>query len=173
MTLFTIGHGTVDEETFVRRLAAAGVRHVVDVRRFPASRRWPWFNAGLMTTWLPVSGIGYEPAPALGGRRSPRPDTPNIALRERGFRGYADYMETAEFRAAFAALLARAGELPTAVMCSETLWWRCHRRLIADAAVLLAGEAVVHIVGDAVQPHKPTAGVRVDGDRLVYDQGSG
>ena len=173
MTLFTIGHGTVDEATLVRRLSAAGVRHVVDVRRFPGSRRWPWFGAGAMAVWLPQDGIGYEPALALGGRRTPRPDSPNVALRERGFRGYADYMETAEFRQAFDGLLVRANELPTAIMCSETLWWRCHRRLIADAAVLLAGEDVVHLVGDARAAHKPTAGVRVDGDRLVYDQGSG
>ncbi|MBV8152337.1 MAG: DUF488 domain-containing protein [Candidatus Eremiobacteraeota bacterium] len=173
MTLFTIGHGTVDQETLVRRLAAAGVMNVVDVRRFPGSRRWPWFGAAAMSEWLPASGIGYEPAPALGGRRTPRPASANVVLRERGFRGYADYMETAEFRDAFAALLARARERPTAIMCSETLWWRCHRRLIADAAVLLAGGAVLHIVGDTLAPHKPTAGVRLDGDHLVYDQGSG
>ena len=173
MTLFTIGHGTVDEETFARRLAAAQVERIVDVRRFPASRRWPWFNGDAMALWLPQAGVGYEQAPDLGGRRSPLPDSPNVALRERGFRGYADYMQTPPFQAAFAALLEGAAEQPTAVMCSETLWWRCHRRLIADAAMLLHGTDVTHLVGDARQPHRPTSGVRRDGDRLVYDQTGG
>jgi len=173
MTLFTIGHGTVDAETFVRRLAATPVERVVDVRRFPGSRRWPWFAGDAMAVWLPLQGVAYEQSADLGGRRRPQPDSPNVALRESGFRGYADYMETAPFRDAFAALRAAAAERPTAVMCSETLWWRCHRRLIADAAVLLAGDEVIHVVGDTLQPHRLTSGVRLDGDRLVYDQGSG
>jgi uncharacterized protein (DUF488 family) len=173
MTLFTIGHGTVDEATLVARLAAAEVRRVVDVRRYPGSRRWPWFGAAAMATWLPESRIAYVPATELGGRREPAPDSPNVALRERGFRGYADYMRTPTFRAAFDALLAAAAAAPTTVLCSETLWWRCHRRLIADAAVLLAGVEVVHLVGTSRQSHRLTAGVRKDGDQLVYDAAGG
>jgi uncharacterized protein (DUF488 family) len=169
MTLFTYGHGTADEATFAARLEAAGVARIVDVRRFPGSRRWPWFAAEAMARWLPAAGIAYVPAPELGGRRTPRPDSRNVVLRERGFRGYADYMETAEFRTAFARLVLDASDEPTAVVCSETLWWRCHRRLIADAAELLAGLEVVHIVGNALQRHKPTAGVRTEGESLVYD----
>jgi uncharacterized protein (DUF488 family) len=168
MTLFTIGHGTLDEATFVARLEAAGVRRVVDVRRFPGSRRWPWFDAAAMAEWLPERGLAYVPAPELGGRRTPRPDSRNVVLRDAGFRGYADFMETEPFRAALGTLLAGASEVPTAVMCSETLWWRCHRRLIADAAILLAGAEVVHLVGSARQPHVVTAGVRRIGDALVY-----
>jgi len=173
MTLFTIGHGTLDEATFVARLETAGVRRVVDVRRFPGSRRWPWFNATAMAEWLPEHGLAYVPAPELGGRRTPRPDSRNVVLREAGFRGYADFMETEPFRAAFDALLAEASGTPTAVMCSETLWWRCHRRLIADAAILLAGAEVVHLVGVARQPHRVTTGVRRFGDVLVYDAQDG
>jgi uncharacterized protein (DUF488 family) len=169
MTLYTYGHGTADETTFASRLGAAGVHRVVDVRRFPGSRRWPWFTADAMARWLPERGIDYVAATELGGRRAPQPDSPNVALRERGFRGYADYMLTPEFREAFAMLLAGSARSPTAVLCSETLWWRCHRRLVADAAVLLAGVEVIHLVGAARQPHKPTAGVRPAGDHLVYD----
>lgn len=173
MTLFTLGHGTVDEATFAARLHAAEVACVVDVRRFPGSRRWPWFAADAMRVWLPERGIAYVPAVALGGRREPAPDSPNVALRERGFRGYADYMATEAFRTAFAELLAGASERRTAIVCSETLWWRCHRRLVADAATLLAGVEVVHLVGAARQPHRPTAGVRRVGERLVYDGADG
>jgi uncharacterized protein (DUF488 family) len=169
MTLFTYGHGTNDETTFASRLEAAGVRRVVDVRRFPGSRRWPWFAAEAMASWLPEHGLVYVAAPELGGRRAPSPESPHVALRERGFRGYADYMLTPPFREAFGVLLAAAAATPTAIVCSETLWWRCHRRLIADAAVLLAGSEVIHLVGATRQPHRPTAGVRLAGDVLVYD----
>ena len=171
MILYTYGHGTADQDTFTTRLVEAGVVRVVDVRRFPGSRRWPWFAAAAMAQWLPERGIAYVPAVELGGRRTPAPDSPNVVLREAGFRGYADYMATPAFRAAFARLLGEAAAAPTAVVCSETLWWRCHRRLIADAAVLLAGAEVVHLVGAARQPHRPTEGVRRAGEQLVYDAG--
>ncbi len=168
-TLFTIGHGTADAQTFAGWLDGAGVRRVVDVRRFPGSRRWPWFNAAEMARWLRDADIAYAPAPELGGRRKPNPDSINVALREPGFRAYADYMATATFRAAMDALLAGAAVTPSAIMCSETLWWRCHRRLISDAAVLLHGVDVVHLVAGKPQPHRPTAGARVAGDALIYD----
>ena len=173
MQLYTIGHGTADESLFAARLAAAGVARVVDVRRFPGSRRWPWFAATAMAAWLPQRAIAYVSATDLGGRRSPAPDSPNVVLRQPAFRGYADYMATVTFRDAFERLLAEANDSPTAVMCSETLWWRCHRRLIADAAVLLAGVDVVHLVGDARQPHRLTEGVRPAGEHVVYDRVSG
>jgi uncharacterized protein (DUF488 family) len=169
-TLFTIGHGTAEQDIFAARLAAAGIERLVDVRRFPSSRRWPWFDAGSMAEWITANGIAYVPAPELGGRRTPRPDSANVVWRERGFRGYADYMQTDDFRVAFAALVDGAEQRPTAVMCSETLWWRCHRRLIADAAVLLRGVEVAHLVGPSRQPHRPTDGARVaDRETLVYD----
>jgi len=114
-----------------------------------------------MADWLPASGIAYVPAPELGGRRTPNADSPNIALRTPAFRAYADFMSTAEFRDALRALLAASSNAPAAVACSETLWWRCHRRLIADAAVLLYGVDVRHIVGSKEQPHRLTDGVRI------------
>lgn len=170
-TLFTQGHGTSDAQTFADWLRAAGVERVVDVRRFPGSRRWPWFGAAEMAIWLPEHGLAYVPATELGGRREPLPDSPNVILRERGFRGYADYMATEPFRAAFARLLDEAAESPTAIVCSETPWWRCHRRLISDAAVLLGGAKVVHLIGGTQHPHRLTEGVRRAGDRLIYDGG--
>ena len=170
-TLFTLGHGTADAPSFVDRLRAAAVERVVDVRRFPGSRRWPWFGAAQMAVWLPEHGIAYVPAVELGGRRDPRSDSPNTRLRERGFRGYADYMATEPFRAALTRLLDEAAASPTAIVCSETLWWRCHRRLISDAAVLLGGAGVVHLVGETREPHRLTDCVRRDGDQLVYDGG--
>jgi uncharacterized protein (DUF488 family) len=160
MTLFTLGHGTADAETFAARLHA-----------YPGSRRWPWFGAAEMARWLPRHGIDYVPATELGGRREPRPDSPNVALRERAFRGFADYMETEAFHAAFTRLLDEAATVPTALVCSETLWWRCHRRLISDAAVLLGGADVVHLVGTGRQPHRLTEGVRRAGNTLRYDGG--
>ncbi len=170
MTLFTVGHGTAEADAFAQRVNRAGVRRVVDVRRFPGSRRMPWFAADALAKWLPEHGVAYVPAPELGGRRVPRRDSSNVALREAGFRGYADYMQTPEFRAAFGALLGDAASEPTAVMCAETLWWRCHRRLIADAAVALHAVDVLHVVGDTLQAHRLTAGVRVlDPETLTYD----
>ncbi|HEX3550928.1 MAG TPA: DUF488 domain-containing protein [Candidatus Elarobacter sp.] len=169
MTLFTIGHGTSERVAFTAWLDGAGIRALADVRRFPGSRRWPWFNADEMARWVPAAGIVYRPEPELGGRRRPRPDSVNVALREPGFRAYADYMATEPFRAALDALLARAADAPTAVMCSETVWWRCHRRLIADAATLLHDVDVVHLVAGMPQSHRPTRGVRVADGVLVYD----
>ena len=126
-----------------------------------------------MRVWLPRHGVAYAGAPNLGGRRTPRRDSPNIALRNAAFRGYADYMSTPEFAAAFDALLHDAERVPTAVLCSETLWWRCHRRLIADAAVALRGVDVQHLVGEKLQPHRLTEGARVAAPGvLVYDAGS-
>jgi uncharacterized protein (DUF488 family) len=125
-----------------------------------------------MARWVPdLSGAGYEWRPELGGFRKARPDSPNLALRHPSFRGYADYMQTPEFRGALGALIEEAEARPTAVMCSETLWWRCHRRLIADALVLLHGIDVMHLMhSGAPQAHRPTPGARVLPNRtLQYD----
>ena len=170
--LLTVGHGTATAEELAALLTGAGVATVVDVRRFPASRRHPQFARETMAAWLSRSGVAYRWEPRLGGRRPVPPGSPDVALRNDAFRGYAGHMRSAGFRAALGELLELAAEATTAVLCAESLWWRCHRRLIADAATLLHGVEVAHLGHDGrLAPHRATEGVRVDGDRLLYDVG--
>jgi uncharacterized protein (DUF488 family) len=172
--LLTVGHGTLEAGALASLLRGAGVARLVDVRTAPGSRRHPHVGRIAMEGWLPAAGIEYRWERDLGGFRRAAADSPNTALRHPAFRGYADHMRTPTFRAALDAVLADAAEAPTAVMCSESLWWRCHRRLIADAASLLGGADVVHLHhGGRLEPHRPTDGVRREGDLLVYDGGAG
>lgn len=167
MLLLTVGHGTLDEAGFSALLTAAGVELLVDVRTHPRSRRFPHFSIDAMPGWLPVE---YRWERRLGGRRRVVEGTPHVALRNESFRGYADHMETEPFRTALAEVLEASASARTAVMCSESVWWRCHRRLLGDAAVLLHGAQVENLFHDGrLDEHGPTDGVRVDGDRLVYD----
>lgn len=168
MRLYTIGHGTVELAAFVRRLNEAGVTRIADVRRFPGSRRNPQFGSETLAAELPANGIAYEAFPDLGGRRAPLPDSPNAGLRNAGFRGYADWMATEAFASAYRQLLQRCADRPTAIMCAETPWWKCHRRLISDAAVLLDGIEVNHIIGDRLTPHIITPGATVMAGQLEY-----
>lgn len=168
--LFTIGHGTAPIDDFIAQLRAGDIASVVDVRRFPGSRRNPQYGSEALAASLEAAGIAYRHDPELGGRRKPDADSVNVALRNPSFRAYADYMTTPEFHAAFARLLDEATLRPTAIMCSETVWWRCHRRLIADAATLLADRSVVHLLAGARKPHVPTEGVRRRDHELVYDE---
>ncbi|HMF04830.1 MAG TPA: DUF488 domain-containing protein [Acidimicrobiia bacterium] len=169
-SLMTVGHGTLTADELARLVTGAGVEELVDVRSFPASRRHPQFRREAMEQWLPDAGVSYRWEPRLGGRRRPAPDSPHGALRVAAFRGYADHMETPEFRDALDVLLTEAATRPTAVMCAESLWWRCHRRLLADSVVLVRGTPVEHLFHDArVEAHRPTPEARVDGSRLVYD----
>jgi uncharacterized protein (DUF488 family) len=168
ITLFTIGHGAVDPEAFVAYLCQARIASLVDVRRFPGSRRHPHFGSAVLAERLRSAGIAYRHAEDLGGRRRPRPGSRNAGLRNEGFRGFADWMQGDPFRAAFFDVIDEARRQCTTVMCAETPWWKCHRRLIADAAVLLAGAAVIHIMGERQTPHRPTAGVVVESGRLHY-----
>lgn len=169
-TLLTIGHGTLPVDDLGAILHGAGVTCLVDIRSFPGSRRNPQFGRGALETWAPSEGIAYHWDRRLGGRRRPDPASPHVALRHPSFRAYADHMDTGEFREAVAALVDRAEAEPTAVMCSESVWWRCHRRLVADHVTLLCTGVVEHLMHDGRRtPHRPTPGARVDGDRLVYD----
>jgi uncharacterized protein (DUF488 family) len=172
--LLTVGHGTASRDELTRLLRAAGVQLVVDVRSVPGSRRFPQFGRAQMQAWLPEAGVGYRWEPRLGGFRRPAEGSPNVALRHPAFRGYADYMATGPFREALAGLLDEASRQVTAVMCAETLWWRCHRRLIADAAVLLCRASVWHLGHDGrLAAHQLTEGVRRGASGcLVYDRGS-
>ena len=154
--LYTVGHGTRTVEELAAVVTSAGGTRIVDVRRHPGSRRLPHLGRDNLTVALPQLGVDYEwEGDALGGRRSRRPDSPHTAWRNASFQGYADHMDTPEFRAALLRLLdeVRAGPA-TAVMCSETLWWRCHRRMIADAA-LLHGTPVVHLLSERDHPAHP------------------
>jgi len=169
VTVWTIGHSTLPIEEFIPLLTANGISVLADVRRFPGSRRHPQFGAEALSAALGESGIRYEAFPDLGGRRDPRPDSVNLAWRNASFRGYADYMETAEFRAAIERLLAMARTQRTAVMCAEAVWWRCHRGLIADS-LKVAGYEVLHIGGHgAAAPHPYTSAARIVDGRLSYE----
>lgn len=168
--LFTVGHGTASEEDFAGLLRSAGVTSLVDVRIGPGSRKYPHFGKDRLALWLPEAGIDYRWEKRLGGFRKLLPDSPDTALRNESFRAYAGYMRSEDFLAAAAELVAGSQAATTAIMCSETLWWRCHRRLIADHCVLLAGLPVEHLMPPAkAVPHVPTRGVRVTGDELRYD----
>jgi uncharacterized protein (DUF488 family) len=148
VTLYTVGHGTRTTDELVAVLHSAGIGRVADVRRHPGSRRHPHLGRDALAAALAEAGVAYEWwGEQLGGRRSRHPGSRHTAWRNAAFAGYADHIDTPEFRAAFLRLLAAAeAGPPTAVMCSETVWWRCHRRLLADAAVL-QGVQVVHLLG--------------------------
>lgn len=170
----TLGHGTLPADEFARTVSDAGVEVVVDVRRYPGSRRYPHFAGHEMATWLPGHGLGYRGLPALGGRRTTVPGSPNVGLRNEQFRAYADHMASAEFADGVADLTALAADRPVAVMCAESVWWRCHRRLLADHLLLVAEVAVAHLFHDGrLVEHTPTPEARRAGTRVVYDLGVG
>jgi uncharacterized protein (DUF488 family) len=172
LTVRTVGHGTLTADALASLLRDAQVAQLVDVRSFPGSRRNPQFGREEMEAWVPAAGIRYDWIRELGGRRRPVAGSRHVALRNDAFRAYADYMESASFSSGVEQLLAEASAQSTAVMCSESVWWRCHRRLLADHLVLVRGVEVVHLMHDGRSvAHPPTDGVRVDGDRLVYDVG--
>ncbi len=171
-SVHTVGHGTLPADDLAALLADAGIERVVDVRAFPGSRRHPQHGRDELERWLPAAGIAYEWLPALGGRRKGVSESPHVALRNDSFRAYADHMEGDEFAGGVERLLARAVEAPTTVMCSESVWWRCHRRLLADHLVLVEEVEVTHLMHDGrLTPHPPTDGVRRGEHGVVYDLG--
>jgi uncharacterized protein (DUF488 family) len=160
--LLTFGHGPDDRERLAARLTAAGVDRLVDVRRFPASRNNPDVAREALETWLPEAGISYRWDERLGGRRQlPKGEPVEDAWwTVAQFAAYAAHSRTPEFTAALDEVL--AGTATTAVMCSESVWWRCHRRLIADVAVLVRGVPVSHLMPDGrLTPHRPSEGAVV------------
>jgi uncharacterized protein (DUF488 family) len=166
--IFTIGHSTRSAEAFMALVRDAGVDLVVDVRRFPGSRRHPQFNAEALDRALGAAGIGYRHMSALGGRRGEsRRESPHTLWREAAFRNYADYAETEDFRAALAALRGLEAGHRAAIMCAEAVWWRCHRRIIADY-LIAAGVEVRHILDGKIERASltPDAQVRADGTLL-------
>ena len=162
--IFTVGHSTRPQDELIAILKEVGVELLVDVRRFPGSRRHPQFGQEALRAGLGAAGIAYRHEPDLGGRRDPRPDSPNTAWRVAAFRGYADHIASREFQSALERLVAPP-QIPTAVMCAEALPWKCHRQLIADALVA-RGVEVVHLLGPGQrQTHMlhPAAVGRPDG----------
>jgi uncharacterized protein (DUF488 family) len=169
--VWTVGHSNHSPERLVEILKAHGIERILDVRRFPMSRKWPHFNAENLAASLPAAGIEYVGMPELGGRRKPRPDSPHTAWRADQFRGYADFMDTPEFAASLERAMAHARGRPTALMCAEALPWRCHRSLLSDA-FLARGWDVREILNEKdARPRKLPNFARLEGERVVYDGG--
>jgi uncharacterized protein (DUF488 family) len=173
MPLITFGHGTASAERIAELLRSAGVTALVDVRTAPGSRRNPHVARAELERWLPSHGIGYRWEKRLGGFRRPAAHSPDMAWREEALRGYAGHMRQPDFLAAIDEVLGHAATQRLAVMCSESAWWRCHRRLIADFAEIARSVPVRHLMHDgqlATHRHSPGVRLRPDG-LLVYDGG--
>jgi uncharacterized protein (DUF488 family) len=169
--IWTIGHSTRTLDDFLTLLAAHEIEAIADVRRYPGSRRWPHFGRDALAGELARRDVAYEWFPELGGRRTPSPDSPNTGWRSSAFRGYADYMASEEFAEGLDRLVNLALGLRTAVLCAESLWWRCHRGLIADVLRWRDFE-VLHIMGPgAAVAHPYTAAARIVDGRLSYAAG--
>lgn len=167
--MFSVGHGAAAQQELAERLRRVGITRLVDVRTAPGSRRHPQFNSEQLAAWLPQVGVTYRWEPRLGGFRKPAPESPDTFWTNDSFRGYAAHLRSDEAKVALALLAVEADAGPLAFMCSETLWWRCHRRLVSDALVLLHGRRVEHLLPGGNQPHPVSAGARVVGDGIVYD----
>lgn len=168
LTLFTIGHSTRPICAFTDLLHRNGVETLIDVRRFAGSRKNPQYNPEALRSALAAIGIEYVPMPELGGRRRARADSHNTAWRNEAFRGYADYMQTPEFAAAIERLLERARRQRVAIMCAESVWWRCHRGLIADY-LKVRGIDVRHIMGNGEpEMHPYTSAASIRNGQLSY-----
>ena len=167
--LLTIGHSTHSIGEFTAILEAQGVDRLADVRTIPRSRHNPQFNRDALEASLAEAEMRYVPMPGLGGLRHARPDSPNTAWRNASFRGYADYMQSAEFLQNLDRLIELSQQAPTVIMCADAVPWRCHRSLIADA-LLVRGIPVEHIMtATSAQPHKLTRFARVHGREIIYD----
>jgi uncharacterized protein (DUF488 family) len=164
----TVGHSTHPIDEFVRILEAHGIRQVVDVRTVPRSRHNPQFNRENLPVSLKAAGIAYRHMPELGGLRHPNRDSINTGWRNASFRGYADYMQTPEFRLGLDELIVAAAEAPTAIMCAEAVPWRCHRSLIADALSIRGIEVREILSASKAQVHALTPFAMVNGSELTY-----
>jgi uncharacterized protein (DUF488 family) len=166
--IWTVGHSTRSGEEFVEILKAHDIEVLVDVRTYPGSRRYPQFNKETLRESLGENGIDYRHEPRLGGRRSARPDSHNTAWRNAQFRGYADHMETEEFKSGVRELLELAAKKRVAVMCAEAVWWRCHRSLISDY-LKAEGHEVIHILdAKKTEEHPFTSAATIVDGKLSY-----
>ena len=166
--IWTIGHSTRSLDEFIELLEENKIEAVADVRSYPGSRKFPHFNAEALCRSLPDAGIDYIPFKQLGGRRKVRPDSPHTVWRNEAFRGYADYMDTGEFEKGIEELLELASDKRVAIMCSEAVWWRCHRSMISD---YLKAEAVTveHIISAGkTDLHPYTSAAKIVDGKLTY-----
>lgn len=173
--LVSYGHGTESVEKTITTLWSAGVKSLVDVRIGPGSRKHPQFMKDSLAEWLPDAGIKYRWDKRLGGFRHNVADSPDVGWQNESFRNYASYMRSEEFLAGIEDLISEARSNTTAFMCSETLWWRCHRRMISDFLAVAKETPVKHLMHDRhLTPHnpygKPSTGIRLmDNGLLIYD----
>ena len=167
--IYTIGHSTRTLDELVSLLRHEGITRLADIRRFPGSRRYPWFSREALEKSLPAAGLIYEHFEDLGGRRKPRPDSRNVALTSDQFRGYADHMATPQFHAAVDRLVSWEGR--TAYMCAEAVPWRCHRNLLSDELVR-RGFTVIHVLGPGSRrQHELSKFASIEGDHVEYNVG--
>jgi uncharacterized protein (DUF488 family) len=167
-TLYTIGHSTHPFDEFIAILRAHSVRAIADVRLIPRSRRYPHFNDESLAVSLPETGIDYLPFKDLGGRRKARKDSINLGWRNESFRGYADFLQTDNFRKSLDRLIEAAQKKPTAIMCAEAVPWRCHRSLIADAMLVRGWEVLDIMSRTSAKPHELPDFARVEDGQLTY-----
>ncbi len=172
MRIWSIGHGARPLDEFLALLREADIAHLADVRAFPGSRRHPRFAGEALTVALAEVGVSYLHLPGLGGRRDGRADSPHRALQVAGFRAYADHMSSEEFARDYERLRALGRVAATAFMCAETLWWRCHRRMVADQ-LTVDGEAVTHLLAPGrSESHALWDAARIHDGHLAYDAGT-
>lgn len=166
--IWTIGHSTHPPEEFLEWLKEHRIEALVDIRRYPGSRKYPHFNKEAIAESMSKNDILYYHFENLGGRRKAKPDSVNQVWRHPSFRGYADYMETEEFRSTIEELKTIAAEKRTAIMCSEAVWWSCHRAMVSDQ-LKADGWKVLHIMGkDKTTEHPYTKPAKIEKGKLVY-----
>lgn len=169
--LVTVGHGALDRAALSSLLRSAGIEALVDIRRYPNSRHNPGVERTAMEAWMQADGLGYRWEARLGGRRRIAAGTETVDTwwRVAQFAAYAAYTRTDEFGTALEELLTEASRQRTAIMCSEAVWWRCHRRLVADVAALRFDVSVSHLMHDGrLLPHAPAEGAELGSDGQVY-----
>lgn len=166
-TIWTIGHSTRSPEEFISLLKSFDIELLADIRSFPGSKRYPHFNKEVLRISLPYEGVEYIHIPELGGRRKALPDSKNTGWRNPAFRGYADYMETNQFKEAILLLEKSALEKRTAYMCSEAVWWRCHRSLVSDY-LKTSGWQVIHIMGIGKSEEHPYTSVARENQESLF-----
>lgn len=168
--IYTIGHSTHSIDEFIKMLQSFGVKHLVDIRSFPGSKKFPYFNKENLEVSLKENGINYTHIKELGGRRKVQKNSINTRWRNESFRAYADYMETESFQKGIAQLETIASKQTTAYMCSEAVWWRCHRSMVSDY-LKAKGWKVLHIMSiEKVEEHPYTSPARVIGDQVFYSE---